>query len=82
MSVTAAAPAPNGPLMRAALALPLLGHMIRDLGRDVNMVFYYLVILATGLVLAVQIWGLAVLALAALGLVPVMFALIIWITLP
>lgn len=82
MSISPATPAPNGPLMRAALALPVLGHMIRDLGRDVNIMFYYLVIFVTGLVFAVQVWGLAALVLTAVALVPVMFTLIIWITLP
>ncbi len=81
-SVHAPAPAANGPILRSLMALPVLGHMLRDLGRDVNMVFYYLVIALTALVFAMQVWGLAALAMAALALVPAMFALIIWITLP
>ncbi len=75
-------PAQNGPILRAFLALPVLGHMLRDIGRDVNIVFYYLVIIVTALVFAVQAWGLAALAMAALALVPVMFTLIIWISRP
>jgi hypothetical protein len=64
------------------MALPILGHMARDLGRDVNIAFYYVVIFITLMVFAVQVWGLAALVLAALAMVPVMFTLIIWITLP
>ncbi|MDZ7905007.1 MAG: hypothetical protein U5N55_03995 [Cypionkella sp.] len=73
--------APNG-FIRALYAVPLIGAMMRDVGRDVNIVFYYLVILATLVVLAMQVWGLAALAMTALAMVPVMFALIIWISLP
>lgn len=77
----AATTAPSA-LSRTIRALPLFGAMMRDMGRDVNIVFYYLVIAATLVVLAMQIWGLAALAMTALALVPVMFTLIIWITLP
>jgi hypothetical protein len=34
------------------------------------------------LVLAIKVWGIAALSMVALALVPVMFAIIIWITLP
>lgn len=77
-----AAPAKAGPVLRVLLALPILGHMIRDTGRDVDMVFYYLVIFITALVLAVQVWGLPALVLAALSFVPLIFILLFWITLP
>jgi hypothetical protein len=76
------APAQPGPLGRHLRALPVAGRVIRDIERDLDTVFYLVVILVTALVLAVQTWGLAALVLSALGLVPVMFALFVWITLP
>jgi hypothetical protein len=68
--------------VRAFLALPVIGHIIRDTARDVDMVFYYLVIFATTMVLAVQTWGLAALVVTMVALVPVIFILLIWMTLP
>ena len=62
--------------------LPLFGWLARDIGRDVNIVFYFLVIALTALVLAVKTWGLVALTMAALPLVPVMFAIFFWISLP
>ena len=38
--------------------------------------------LLLAVVLGIKIWGLAALTMVALALVPVMFAIIIWITLP
>jgi hypothetical protein len=40
------------------------------------------VILLTALVLAINVWGLAALVVTAVSLVPVIFVLLIWITLP
>lgn len=74
--------AKQGPITRGLLALPIIGHIIRDTGRDVDMVFYYLVIFVTAMVLAVQIWGLPALVITAVALVPLIFALLIWLTLP
>ncbi len=82
MAISPASSAPNGPFLRVILAVPILGHVLRDLGRDVNMAFYLLVILVTMVVFAVQSFGLAALVLTALAMVPVMFTLIIAITLP
>ncbi len=65
-----------------ARPLPLIGWIARDIGRDVNMVFYLLAIALTVLVLAVKIWGPVALTMAALPMVPVMFAFFIWISLP
>jgi len=56
--------------------------MIRDVERDVDSVFYVIAILLTALVLAMKVWGLAALVLTAVALVPVMFVLLIWISLP
>lgn len=68
--------------LRVLFALPLLGTIARDIGRDVNNVFYALVILATCVVLAIKLWGLAALTLTALALVPMMFAFFVAITWP
>lgn len=67
---------------RVLRALPVMGRVVRDIERDVDTVFYLLVILVTALVLAVQAWGLAALVVTAVAFVPVMFVLLIWITLP
>jgi hypothetical protein len=63
-------------------ALPIVGRVIRDVERDVDTIFYFLVVALTGMVLAVQAWGLAALVVTAVALVPVMFVLLIWVTLP
>lgn len=65
-----------------ARPLPLIGWIARDIGRDVNIVFYLLAIALTALALAVKTWGLVALTMAALPMVPVMFAIFIWISLP
>lgn len=63
-------------------ATPILGHIARDIARDISTVFYVLMIIVTLIVLAVQVWGLAALVVTAVAFVPVMFAMLIWITLP
>ncbi len=80
--MTAQSPALPSPVSRLLRALPLVGRVIRDIERDVDTVFYVIVIALTALVLAVQAWGLAALVLSAVALVPVIFVLLIWITLP
>ena len=60
--------------------LPLIGFIARDIGRDVNVIFYILTIALTGVVLAINTWGLVALAMSALALVPVMLTLLILIT--
>ena len=55
---------------------------VRDVARDVNVIFYLMVIALTLLVLAVKTWGLVVLTIVALCMVPMMFALFIWISWP
>ncbi len=64
------------------VTIPVLGHIARDIGRDISVVFYLLVIAVTAVVLAVQSFGLAALVLTALAAVPVIFVLLIWVTLP
>lgn len=62
--------------------IPLFSPLARAIGQDINVVFYLLVIALTALVLAVKTWGLVALTMAALPMVPVMFVLFIWISLP
>lgn len=66
----------------APVTVPVLGHIARDIGRDVNVVFYLIVIALTAVVLAVKTFGLAALVLTAVALVPVIFVLLLWVTLP
>ena len=67
---------------RLKVQIPVLSAIARDVARDVNVIFYLLVIALTLLVLAVKTWGLVVLTMVALCMVPVMFALFIWISWP
>ena len=67
---------------RPRRSIPLFSALARDIGRDVNIVFYLLAIALTVLVLAVKTWGMVALTMAALPMVPVMFAIFIWISLP
>lgn len=73
---TASSPAAN------RVMIPVLGHIARDIGRDVNVVFYLLAIFVTVVVLAVKTFGLVALVLTAIAAVPVIFALLLWVTLP
>jgi hypothetical protein len=50
--------------------------------RTADYILWALPVLLLALVLALKTWGLVVLTLTALVMVPVMFVLIIWITLP
>jgi hypothetical protein len=74
---------PAAPLAaRIFHATPIVGPLSRAIGRDVNLIFYVLVILVTAMVFAIKFWGLAALVVTYIALVPVIFALLIWITLP
>lgn len=64
------------------VTIPVLGHLARDIGRDINVVFYLLAIFVTAVVLAVKTFGLAALVLTAVAAVPVIFILLLWVTLP
>jgi len=68
--------------MTASIRLPILTPIAQDIDRDINVVFYLLAILLTGVVLAVKTWGLAALVICALPVVPLMFAFFIFISLP
>ncbi|MGR3323269.1 MAG: hypothetical protein ACU0DK_15210 [Pseudooceanicola sp.] len=77
MSMTTTADAPRGLLYR----LPLIGRIARELHDDFTGTFgYFLVTVFTLLVLAVKTWGPVALAMSALAMVPVVFVLLILIT--
>jgi hypothetical protein len=80
--LTAPATRTSSPLGRVMRAVPVIGRVIRDVEREVDTIYYLFVILLTVLILAVQTWGLAALVVTAVAFVPVMFAMLIWITLP
>lgn len=62
-------------------SIPVLGWFSRDLARDFHGNFYYfLVIVLTALILAVQTWGLAALTMTAVVLTPVIFVLLVRLT--
>ena len=69
-------------LSRLMRALQIIGRVIRDVERDVNTIFYLVIAVLTAVILAVQAWGLAALVITAVALVPVMFVLLIMVTLP
>lgn len=77
---TITAPLPIG--MRILYGVPLLGHIARDVSRDVNNVFYALVFIATIVLLAIKVWGLVALTVTALAFVPLMFVFFVSITWP
>lgn len=79
MTATATAARPSL-FMRAIHATPILGRIAREIAEDVNTVFYALVIVVTLVVLAVKLWGIAALAMAALAMVPVMFVIMLLIS--
>jgi hypothetical protein len=78
-AATAYVPSPAGRVLRS---LPVMGRVIREVEREVDTIYYLIVILLTALVLAINVWGLAALVVTAVALVPVIFTLLIWITLP
>lgn len=81
--MTATVPASlSSPVGRVMRSVPVMGRVIREVEREVDTIFYLIVIFVTAVVLAVMTWGLAALVVTAVSLVPVMFAMLIWITLP
>jgi hypothetical protein len=79
MSISTARPH-HSILTRALRALPVIGWIARDMSKGVDNVFYALMILLTAVVLAVQVWGLVALVMTALVAVPVMFVILIRLT--
>lgn len=78
-TATLAAPNLFGRIVRA---IPVLGGLIRAVEREVDTIYYILVIALTALVLAIQTWGLPALVLTAVAMVPVMFVLLIILARP
>jgi hypothetical protein len=78
-ATTLSAPTAFGRLVRA---IPVVGRVIRDVEREVDAIYYLLVIALTAVVLAVQTWGLPALVLTALALVPVMFVFLVILARP
>lgn len=69
-------------LKRGFFAIPVLGWIARDVATKGEENFWYaLVIFLTCIALAVKVWGVVALSAVALAAVPVMFALLIAITL-
>ena len=60
--------------------LPVLRTIFRDIQREPDSVFYLIAGVLSLLIIATKVWGLAVLALSALAMVPVVFVLLILIT--
>ena len=75
-------PTRRSPVSRLVRALPIVGRVIREVEREIDTIYYLLVIVLTAVVLAIQVWGLPALVLTALALVPVIFVTLFWITLP
>jgi uncharacterized membrane protein len=71
-----------GTITRLLRALPVVGRIVRDVERDIDTVFYLVVIFVTGVVLAIQTWGLPALVMVALACVPVMFVVLAMIAKP
>ncbi|MGI3168716.1 hypothetical protein ACRARG_06170 [Pseudooceanicola sp. C21-150M6] len=72
----------TAPPTSALFHIPVLGWIARDLARDFHGNIWYAVTIAVAaLVFAVKTWGLVALGLTALSLVPMIFALLIAITL-
>lgn len=78
---TATLPAPNL-FSRIVRAIPVVGGLIRAVEREVDTIYYLLVIAVTALVLAIQTWGLPALVLTAVAMVPVMFVILIILARP
>jgi hypothetical protein len=62
--------------------LPILSPLSRAIAKDHTVIYYLLVIALTALVIGIQTFGWPVLTLTALASVPVIFVLLIIVTLP
>jgi len=66
--------------LRGLYAIPVLGWIARDLTRSEENFWYLLVAVLSLLIIGVKTWGVVVLAMTALALVPVMFVVLLLIT--
>lgn len=81
MSILTPIPPATPVLKRALLQIPVLGWIARDvLFGDRDNIWYALVIVLTGLILALSTWGIAALVVTCVALVPVIFATLILIS--
>ena len=80
--MTAATLAGSNLFSRFVRALPVVGGLIRAIEREIDMIYYILVIALTALVLAIQTWGLPALVLTAVAMVPVMFVILVILARP
>lgn len=76
-AVTDISPHRGGILRR----LPILGRIIRDIEREPDAIFYLIVGVLSLIIIGTVTYGLHVLALSALAMVPVIFTVLILITL-
>lgn len=76
-AVTDISPSPRGILRR----LPIIGRIIRDIEREPDAIFYLIVGVLSLIIIGTVTFGLHVLALSALAMVPVIFILLILVTL-
>lgn len=61
--------------------VPIFGWIARDLAQGgPDTIWYFLVIVLTAIVLAMKTWGLVALGLIALAAVPVMFVILLLLT--
>ncbi|NPD16237.1 hypothetical protein HOY34_13630 [Xinfangfangia sp. D13-10-4-6] len=72
----------RGILRRIPVLGPVFDRVRREIAQDINNIFWLIPVLVLGMVLAIQTWGLAALAMAALAMVPVMFAFFVAISWP
>lgn len=61
--------------------IPVIGTIIRDCEREPESVFYLIVGLVSLVIIGTVTWGLPVLAMSALFMVPVIFVVLVRITL-
>lgn len=83
MSIVTPIPPQTPFLKRAFYAIPVIGWIARDVMHgDSDNIYYLLVILATLIILSVSIWGLPALVMKAVFVVPIYFAVLIFIASP
>lgn len=70
-------------VQRAFFNIPVIGWLARDvMYGDHDNIYYLLVIIATVLIGAVATWGLPALVVIAVSVVPIMFAVLVFIASP
>lgn len=75
------APTTHRPPRRSLLAMiPVVGLIVRDIEREPDSIWYLIVAVLSLVIVATATWGLAVLAMTALAMVPVMFTILVVIT--